>query len=231
MAKTQEITRPTSVEDKIADTSNTEKKITTKNQKSKKKKPEKKRYKILAGNGCHQAICEVQGMLVPSPESEGKFQLILPDGLQIDAYFKTKRQYWLAVNKPGIVTGLHWFRCYPKFSEDKLAAVQIVTWDTDMSDNQSEKWEFKGVWTAQRNLTVQRTMSDNEIRKIAKETGYIKKFKYTFTNSFDFKRSLWIGYVYKILASREGEQLKIKKVIPYACPRIKPKPPEKKPQH
>ena len=184
MPQTQEITRPNLTEEKIIDTPKIEKKTKNKN-----KKPEKKRYKILAGNGCHQAICEVKGMLVPSPESEKKFQLILPDGLQIDAYFKTAYQYWLAVNKPEIVTGLHWFRGYPKFSENKLTALQIVTWDCNMTENNSEQWEFIGVWTAQRNLTVQRTMADKEIRKIAKETGYIKKFKYTFTNSFDFKRS------------------------------------------
>ena len=222
----KETTRPTSAEDKIADTSNTEKKIKTKNKKS-----EKKRYKILAGNGCHQAICDVKGMLVPSPESEKKFQLILPDGLQIDAYFKTAYQRWIAMNKPGFVTGLHWFRGYPKFPEKKLTAIQIVAWDYNMIENQSEQWDFIGVWTAQGNLTVQRSMANEEVRKEAKETGFLKNFKYTFTNSFDFKRSLWIGYVYKILASREGEQLKIKKVIPYACPRIKPKPPAKKPQH
>jgi hypothetical protein len=57
-------------------------------------------------------------------------------------------------------------------------------------------------------------MSDPEIRKIAKETGFIKKFKFTFTNSFDFKRSLWVGYVYQILASREGNKLSMRKVIP-----------------
>ena len=99
-----------------------------------------------------------------------------------------------------------------------------------MVNNKYEKWEFIGVWTAQRNITVQRTMSEKDIRKIARETGFIKKFKYTFTNSYDFKRSLWIGYVYKVLATREGDCLKIRKVIPYACPRIKPKPPERKPR-
>ena len=93
------------------------------------------------------------------------------------------------MNKPEIVTGLHWFRGYPKFAEDKLAAVQIFAWDGNMTENNSEQWEFIGVWTAQRNLTVQRTMANEEVRKEAKETGFIKKFKYIFTNSFDFKRS------------------------------------------
>jgi hypothetical protein len=196
----------------------------------KEKLREKKRYKILAGNGCHQAICEVQGMLIPPTEKEGKFQLILPDGLQVDASFKTSRQHWLAMNKPEIVTGLHWFRCYPKMSDNKLVGLQILAWDGNMTNNKFENWEFIGVWTAQRNITVQRTMSDKDIRKIAKETGFIKKFKYTFTNSFDFKRALWMGYVYKILATRKGDSFEIRKVIPYACPRIKPKPPERKPR-
>ena len=98
MPETKETTRPTSVEDTITPPPQSEEKPQAKQKKSKEKKPEKKRYKILAGNGCHQAICEVKGMLVPSPESENKFQLILPDGLQIDAYFKTAYQYWLAVN-------------------------------------------------------------------------------------------------------------------------------------
>jgi hypothetical protein len=115
-------------------------------------------------------------------------------------------------------------------SDNKLVGLQILAWDGNMTQNKFEKWEFIGVWTAQRNITVQRTMSDKDIRKIAKETGFIKKFKFTFTNSYDFKRALWVGYVYQILASREGESLKIRKVIPYACPRIKPKPPERKPR-
>ncbi len=237
MPETKQVTKPTSVEDKITDSSQIEKKTKgkkKKSQKSKEKQPEKKlekkRYKILAGNGCHQAICEVQGMLIPPTDEGGKFQLILPDGLQVDAYFKTPRQHWLAKNNPEFITGMHWFRCYPKMANDKLVALQIVSWDGDMSNNKGEQWEFIGVWTAQRNITVQRTMSNKEIRKIAKEEGFIKKFKFTFTNSFDFKRNLWVGYVYQVLASREGDKLKIRKVNPYACPRIKPKPPERKPR-
>ena len=189
--------------------------------------PEKKRYKILAGNGCHRAIAEVQGMLVQSTEERGKFSLILPDGLQIQAFFKTPQLHWLACNNEAI-QGLHWWRGYPKVSDNKLVCFQIIAWDGDMINNKYEKWDFTGVWTAQRNITVQRTMSEKDIRKIAKETGFIKKFKYTFTNSYDFKRSLWIGYVYKVLATRKGNSFEIRKVIPYACPRIKPKPPEKK---
>ena len=232
MAETKETTRPTFVEDKITPPPpQSEEKSQAKKKKSKEKQPEKKRYKILAGNGCHQAICEVQAMLIPSPESDNKFQLILPDGLQVDAMFKDPNQYWLVNYKPEYVLGMHWFRCYPKLANDKLVGLQIVAWDDkNMTSNKNEQWEFIGVWTAQRNITVQRTMSDKEIRKEAKETGFIKKFKYTFTNSFDFKRSLWIGYVYKIIASREGDKLTIRKVIPYACPRIKPKPPERKPR-
>ena len=48
------------------------------------KPPEKKRYKILAGNGCQRGLtegaasrsAEVQGMLVQSTEESGKFSLI-----------------------------------------------------------------------------------------------------------------------------------------------------------
>ena len=230
MAETK--TRPPKESKKKVETVTPEKKQA----KSKKEKiakqekpPEKKRYKILAGNGCHRAIAEVQGMLVQSTEESGKFSLILTDGLQIQAFFKTPQLHWLACNTEAI-QGLHWWRGYPKVSDNKLVCFQIIAWDGAMTDNKYEKWEFIGVWTAQRNITVQRTMSEKDIRKLAKETGFIKKFKYTFTNSYDFKRSLWVGYVYKILASRKGDSFEIRKVIPYACPRIKPKPPERKPR-
>jgi hypothetical protein len=198
-------------------------------QKSKKSEPpeEKKRYKILAGNGCHQAIAEVQGILVPPSEPDQNFLLILPDGFQIEVTFKTPRLHWIAKNQDTML-GAHWFRGYPKMKDDKLISLQIIAWDKGMPTNPRgfETWEFTGVWTAQRNITVQRSMMMDDIRKIAKETGFIKKFKYTFINSFDWvkNKKLWMGYVYKILCQRRGDTLEIKKVIPYACPRYKPDP-------
>lgn len=190
-----------------------------------KEQVEKKRYKILAGNGCHQAIAEVKAMLVrPSGEGE-KFKLILPDGLELDASFKNPRLKWLAYNNDTVI-GMHWFRGYPKMSEGKLVCFQIIAWDGDMPTSPQgwEKWEFIGLWTAQKNLTVQRSMSMEDIRSMAKETGFIKKFKYSFSNSRDWakNRKLWIGYVYKLLCRREGDTLRIQKVIPFACPRRKP---------
>ena len=188
---------------------------------------ERKRYKILAGNGCHQAIAEVQGILVPPADTESSFTLVLPDGLQIEATFKTPRLHWIAQNKDYML-GHHWFRGYPKMKDNKLVSLQIIAWDGNMPSNPKgeENWEFIGVWTAQKNITVQRSMMTKDIRKIAKETGFIKKFKYTFTNSYDWVkgRKLWVGYVYKLLCQRNGETLEIKRVIPYACPRIKPVP-------
>jgi hypothetical protein len=186
-----------------------------------------KRYKILAGNGCHQAIAEVQAMLMrPSQEGE-KFKLILPDGFELDASFKNPRLKWLAYNKDTVI-GLHWFRGYPKMSEGKLVCFQIIAWDGDMPTSSKgwETWEFIGLWTPQKNLTVQRSMTMKEIRSMAKETGFIKKFKYYFTNSREWvvNKKLWIGYVYKLICQREGDTLKIKKVIPFACPRVKPVP-------
>jgi hypothetical protein len=156
---------------------------------SKKSEPqiEKKRYKILAGNGCHQAIAEVQGILVPPSEPDQHFLLILPDGFQIEVTFKTPRLHWIARNQDTIL-GSHWFRGYPKMKENKLISLQIIAWDKDMPTNPRgfETWEFTGVWTAQKNITVQRSMMMEDVRKIAKETGFIKKFKYTFTNSFEW---------------------------------------------
>ena len=198
------------------------------NNKSKEKK-EKKKYKIAVGNGCHKAICDVEGMLIPNSEKEGRFLMILPDGLQVDARFKFQRMNYFAMKYPNKVLGMHWFRCYPKFKDDRLVALHIIKVDKDISksNNSKEYWEFIGAWTAKNNITVQRSMALKEIRQIAKKKGFIKKFKYSFTNSFDFKQSLWTGYVYQIIAQRDGVQLKIKKVVPYACPRIRPKPPEK----
>jgi hypothetical protein len=194
---------------------------------------ERKRYKILAGNGCHQAIAEIQGILVPPTESGESFSLVLPDGLQIEATFKTPRLHWIAQNKEYML-GRHWFRGYPKMKDNKLVSLQIIAWDGNMPSNSKgeEHWEFIGVWTAQKNITVQRSMMTKDIRKIAKETGFIKKFKYTFTNSYDWVKSkkLWVGYVYQLICKRNGDSLEIKKVYPYACPRIKPLPksPQKK---
>ena len=188
---------------------------------------ERKRYKILAGNGCHQAITEVQGILVPPTEPGQSFSLVLPDGLQIEATFKTPRLHWIAQNKDYML-GHHWFRGYPKMKDNKLVSLQIIAWDGNMPSNPQgqENWEFVGVWTAQKNITVQRSMMTKDIRKIAKETGFIKKFKYTFNNSYDWvkNRKLWVGYVYKVLCQRNGDTFAIKRVIPYACPRIKPVP-------
>ncbi len=190
-------------------------------------KLEKKRYKILVGNGCHQAIAEVKGMLVRPSEKGDKFKLILPDGVELDATFKTPHLKWLAFNQDRII-GLHWFRGYPKMRENKLVCFQIIAWDGDMPTSPKgwERWEFTGLWTPQRNLTVQRSMGVKEIRSIAKETGFIKKFKFSFNNAQEWiaSKRLWIGYVYKLLCRREGDMLKIQKVIPYACPRIKPSP-------
>ncbi|MGY6530224.1 MAG: hypothetical protein ACXITR_09870 [Cyanobacterium sp.] len=188
---------------------------------------QKNRYKILAGNGCHQAIAEVYGILVPPTEENSYHSLILPDGCALDATFKDARLKWLAHNKEGVL-GAHWFRGYPKMKDNKLVAFQIVAWDMDMPTNERgwETWEFTGVWTMQKNLTVQRSMGLKDIRQQAKETGFIKKFKYTFNNTYDWLKSkkLWSGYVYKIFCRREGDTLKIQKVIPYACPRKKPVP-------
>ncbi|MCX8078353.1 MAG: hypothetical protein N3D76_06835 [Geminocystis sp.] len=199
---------------------------------NKKRESPPKRYKLLPGNGCHQAIAEVRAILVPPTEDKKNFSLILPDGLQLDATFKNSRLLWLAYNKPEI-QGEHWFRGYPKMKDDRLVSLQIVAWDGNMptSPTGEELWEFTGVWTLQKNLTVQRSILVEEVRRIAEETGFIKKFKYTFINSADWvkNKKLWVGYVYKISCRRVGNMLEIKKVIPYACPRIKPSPPQKSP--
>lgn len=199
--------------------------------KEKTHQPEKKRYKILAGNGCHQAIAEVQGILVPPSDENNNHTLILPDGCTLDATFKDGHLKWLAYNRE-IMLGGHWFRGYPKMKDDKLVAFQIVAWDKGMptSERGWETWEFTGVWTLQKNLTVQRSMGVEDVRQQAKETGFIKKFKYTFNNTYDWlnRKRLWSGYVYKLLCRREGNTLKIQKVIPYACPRLKPVPPDKR---
>lgn len=195
--------------------------------KGKQEKVEKKRYKILAGNGCHQAIAEIQGILVPPSAEDQPFLIILPDGMQLEATFKNPRLKWIAHNTDTVL-GSHWFRVYPKMKDDKLISVQIIAWDKGMPTNPrgEEHWEFTGVWTAQKNLTVQRSMMTADVRTTAKETGFIKKFKYTFVNSFEWAKNkkLWMGYVYKLICKRKGDVLEIKKVIPFACPRIKPEP-------
>jgi hypothetical protein len=220
-------TESSSQETSAQEKSKSEQKKDKKAKKKPKEEPEKKRYKILAGNGCHQAIAEVRGMLLKPAEEGGKFRLILTDGTELQASFRDARLKWIAYNKEEVM-GVHWFRGYPKMKDDNLVCFQIIAWDGDMPSNPKgwETWEFTGLWTPQKNLTVQRSMTLKEIRKEAKETGFIKKFKYTFTNSYDFvaSKKLWIGYVYKLICRREGTKLKIQVVIPVACPRIKPTP-------
>lgn len=180
---------------------------------------EKKRYKILVGNTAHKAVAEVKGVLVKYN------QLILPDGLILDVNYATPRLLWMA-RKTDYILGSHWFRGYPKMADDKLVGLTITSWDRNMPTNERgfESWEFIGLWTLQKTLTVQRSMAIKEIRKLAKETGFIKKYKFTFENTQDFLKSkkLWSGYVYKLLCRRNGDKIKIQKVIPYACPRNKP---------
>lgn len=201
----------------------------TKKDKKKEEKPTEpaKRYKILAGNGCHQAIAEVRGILIPPAEDETNFSLILPDGFKMEVTFQNSKLLWLAHNQPNLL-GAHWFRGYPKMKDYKLVSLQVIAWDGNMPTNPrgDEHWEFTGVWTLQKTLTVQRSMMLKDIRKTAKETGFIKKFKYTFINSFEWMKNkkLWSGYVYKVFCKRQGDVLEIKKVIPFACPRIKPVP-------
>lgn len=129
-------------------------------------------------------------MLIPPGEGEKSFHLILPDGTQLEATFKNSRILWLAHNKPELL-GDHWFRGYPKMKDNKLVSLQIIAWDGTMPTNPKgeESWEFTGVWTLQKNITVQRSMMLEDVRKIAKETGFIKKFKYTFINSFDWVKN------------------------------------------
>ena len=45
----------------------------------------------LTFSGCHQAIAEVQGILVPPTEEGGKFMLILSDGIQLEVLFRDSR--------------------------------------------------------------------------------------------------------------------------------------------
>jgi hypothetical protein len=233
--QTQQVSQASTTESAVSvsvdDRRNTRKNRTKASQDKNKNQPldksEKKRYKILAGNGCHQAIAEVQGILLKPSELGSKFTLILPDGTELQASFRNSRLKWIACNKEEIL-GLHWFRGYPKMKDDQLVCFQIIAWDGNMPSNERgwETWEFTGLWTPQKNLTVQRSMGIKEIRQEAKETGFIKKFKYTFTNTQEWvaNKKLWIGYVYKLLCRREGNKLKIQKVIPVACPRIKPSP-------
>ncbi|WP_446684635.1 hypothetical protein [Cyanobacterium sp. HL-69] len=198
---------------------------TSKKKSKNKKKTPAKRYKILAGNGCHQAISEVQGILVPPIDDESSYQLILPDGLALKATFSNPYLESLALKQPNIL-GVHWFRGYPKMQDTKLVSFQIVGWDGNMPTNEQgwERWEFIGLWTLEKTLTVQRSITARTVRKEARKTGFITEFKFTFSNTEDWvkQKKLWIGYVYKLICRREGDTLKIQKVIPYACPRFKP---------
>ena len=204
-------------------------KVKKKQVQEKDKKPLAKKYKILAGNGCHQAISEVQGILVPPIDDESSYELILPDGLALEATFTRPYLESLVLKQPDIL-GVHWFRGYPKMQDNKLVGpFQIVGWDGNMPTNEQgwERWEFIGLWALQKNSHSSTFHRRTErLEKKLEKTGFITEFKFTFSNTEDWvkQKKLWIGYVYKLLCRREGDTLKIQKVIPYACPRKKPIP-------
>lgn len=182
-------------------------------------RPPRIRRKLYTANGTHQAICRFQGVLMPKPEGEKGFKLLLP-GLEVEAHFAFPKTLWYYRQNPQVFEGVKSYIGYPKLTgEGKLVKIQIVAIDQQQSF-QKEQWEFIGMWCGpQRALFVQRQgqMFPDEERP--------HYYKYRFKNQDEYRRYLWDRYAYQIIAKREGDELLIVRNNPFACPRRKPEPP------
>lgn len=190
------------------------------------KKKQDRAYKILVGNSSHLAIGEFKGVFVEQP-GESKHKMILLNGVQVTCSFRSR-----SAGKGAIAAakGRHIFRGYPKVdARGILQHIELTCVDpTEEIFNLQridDRWMFIGLWTPQRNITVQRSMANAKTRAEVRKTKYLPKYKYPFVNSYDFKRSLWMGYVYKVEAKlNDNGQFEICRVTPFACPRNKPLP-------
>lgn len=182
----------------------------------------KPRYKLLTGNGTHTAVGEFIGVLHGSSD---KYLITFTDGFTVEAKFfgyHNNSKYKLKC------MGKHYFRGYPCVKDSKLIAVTITSVDspsiiTNLNKaKRDELWFFRGLWTPQKNLSVQRSFTAEGVKKQAKETGFIKKYKFTFANSSEWRTKLWFSYVYEVCCSRAQDSFMIRRVTPFCCPRRKP---------
>jgi hypothetical protein len=185
------------------------------------------RYKLLTGNGIHTAVGEFIGVLLPPKENTPKRELLLTNGVVVEARFFGWHNKPTFINK---CLGRHLFRGYPIVCDNKLIAINITAvdpveriFDKVGQKNCLELWLFRGLWTPQRSLNVQRSLGNKKVKVEAKKTGFIKKYKYQFKNSKDWKTRLWDNYVYEVYAYRDKDnQFNILKVNPFCCPLHKP---------
>jgi hypothetical protein len=185
-------------------------------------RPARVKKKIYTANGTHQAICRFQGILMPKPDDEKGFKLLLP-GLELDATFAFPKTAWFYRKSPQAFEGVQNYIGYPRMNrEGKLVKVYIVSVDRQQ-DFSKEQWEFIGMWCGpQKSLFVQRRhdMFPDEPRP--------HYYKYRFQNQGEYRKYLWDRYAYQIIARRDGDQLSIVRNNPFACPRRKPEPPQAK---
>lgn len=190
-------------------------------------KTTKPRYKLLTGNGVHTAVGEFIGVLLP-PQVDKPRELLLTNGTVIEAKFIGKNNNKKFINK---CLGRHLFRGYPVVKENKLIAITITAVDPKErifpkvgTDKKClELWLFRGLWTPQKTLNIQRSLANKDVKKIAKEKGFIKKYKYQFKNSREWSSKLWDNYVYEIYAYRDKDNnFNIFRTSAFCCPIRKP---------
>lgn len=171
----------------------------------KKKTVRKKRDAILKGNGQHQALCEVKGVLTSPTE------MILTDGTVLQVGSNNPRvRHILKTQK---ANGLNWFRGYPKLDkENNLTSLELVSWGASIltPPEDSESYIFKGIWL-QKHLLVQRDINVPFVAKYYKEKGRIFTFKYFFSNGdyYTKKEKLINNELYLLKAKRKGNKLRI----------------------
>ena len=192
--------------------------------KTKAKEYRKPFYKLLAGNGTHQAIGEFMGTVHRDPVSN---QLIITFTDEVSFPVKVTGHNNNDTFKNKCI-GTHYFRGYPTCKNGIIVKITITSIDPknrlfSYSLPRFEYWHFRGLWTVQETITVQRSIDNLNTLNTARETGFIKKYKFRFINYSAHSSSLTPGYVYTIMAQRIGNFFYIETITPFCCPLSKPK--------
>jgi len=192
--------------------------------KAKAKEYRKPFYKLLAGNGCHQALGEFIGSVHEDP-IHGLVLKFAADDITVPLRFNGYNNNEKFKQK---CLGNHYFRGYPTTKNGMIVSITITSVDPinrlfTSTSPEWEYWHFRGLWTVQQNITVQRGIDKLNTLNVARQTGFIKKYKFKFVNYSAYSSKLTPGYVYTIMAHRVGNFYYIDSVTPFCCPLNPPK--------
>ena len=183
----------------------------------KKKKQKQKKDSILLGNGQHKAIAELKGVLVPNPDEPDNFTMILPD--QSDLKVTVRNKKVLRGLKRSNAFGLNTYLGYPKVIQGKLDSLDLIAWGDrklePIKPEDTECWEFVGVWSKNKELLVQRDVKMPFVQDAYQATGKLFTYKFAFTNGdyYTMKKKLVANQLYCLKCIRKKGQLRIRQII------------------